>query len=309
MAVAEEAEVDEAQVRPGKPLLDVAGHIGHPVDDAHGEDEGPAAREATLGQPLEIDLEARVGPPHLEGASGSEVAEPVLDPAHLRDLPVQEGMARDALRETGDVVHPGRVVRARVLRSPVEDRRAVVEQRRLQPRLEARVPAAHDHDIVGVAELREPRHGGRYRPGDLASRPVRGDLAGTDARGARRPVGNANLKGRAFPRTRWVRSRRSPRARSRPSSSGHYFWKTGPASTVSASGRRIERVGEVVFTTGMVGYPESLTDPSFRGQVLVFTYPLLGNYGVPAPKARDGSGSLPSSSRRRCRSGPWSSGA
>ena len=38
--------------------------------------------------------------------------------------------------------------------------------------------------------------------------------------------------------------------------------------------------GEVVFTTGMTGYPESLTDPSFAGQILVFTYPLIGNYGV-----------------------------
>lgn len=38
--------------------------------------------------------------------------------------------------------------------------------------------------------------------------------------------------------------------------------------------------GEVVFTTGMCGYPESLTDPSFAGQILVFTYPLIGNYGV-----------------------------
>ena len=41
--------------------------------------------------------------------------------------------------------------------------------------------------------------------------------------------------------------------------------------------------GEVVFTTGMTGYVESLTDPSYRGQILVFTYPLIGNYGVPAP--------------------------
>ncbi|MEE9391662.1 MAG: glutamine-hydrolyzing carbamoyl-phosphate synthase small subunit [Planctomycetota bacterium] len=40
--------------------------------------------------------------------------------------------------------------------------------------------------------------------------------------------------------------------------------------------------GEVVFNTGMVGYPESLTDPSYRGQILVFTYPLVGNYGVPS---------------------------
>ena len=39
--------------------------------------------------------------------------------------------------------------------------------------------------------------------------------------------------------------------------------------------------GEVVFATGLVGYPESLTDPSYRGQLLTLTYPLAGNYGVP----------------------------
>lgn len=39
--------------------------------------------------------------------------------------------------------------------------------------------------------------------------------------------------------------------------------------------------GELVFTTGMVGYPESLTDPSYKGQILVMTYPIVGNYGVP----------------------------
>lgn len=38
--------------------------------------------------------------------------------------------------------------------------------------------------------------------------------------------------------------------------------------------------GEVVFTTGMSGYQESVTDPSFAGQLIVFTYPLIGNYGV-----------------------------
>jgi len=42
--------------------------------------------------------------------------------------------------------------------------------------------------------------------------------------------------------------------------------------------------GEVVFNTGMVGYPETLTDPSYRGQILVLTYPLIGNYGVPSNK-------------------------
>ncbi|HPE57623.1 MAG TPA: glutamine-hydrolyzing carbamoyl-phosphate synthase small subunit [Bacteroidales bacterium] len=39
--------------------------------------------------------------------------------------------------------------------------------------------------------------------------------------------------------------------------------------------------GEVVFNTAMTGYPESLTDPSYKGQILVATYPLVGNYGVP----------------------------
>lgn len=45
--------------------------------------------------------------------------------------------------------------------------------------------------------------------------------------------------------------------------------------------------GELVFQTGMVGYPESMTDPSYRGQILVVTFPLVGNYGVPSRKERD----------------------
>jgi len=42
--------------------------------------------------------------------------------------------------------------------------------------------------------------------------------------------------------------------------------------------------GEVVFNTAMSGYVEALTDPSYRGQILLCTYPLIGNYGVPAPR-------------------------
>ncbi|EGD95673.1 protein kinase subdomain-containing protein [Trichophyton tonsurans CBS 112818] len=45
--------------------------------------------------------------------------------------------------------------------------------------------------------------------------------------------------------------------------------------------------GELVFQTGMVGYPESLTDPSYRGQILVITFPLVGNYGVPSRDKMD----------------------
>ena len=46
-------------------------------------------------------------------------------------------------------------------------------------------------------------------------------------------------------------------------------------------GYESDAVGEVVFNTAMTGYPESLTDPSYAGQILVTTYPLIGNYGVP----------------------------
>ncbi|MBU2646700.1 glutamine-hydrolyzing carbamoyl-phosphate synthase small subunit [bacterium] len=45
--------------------------------------------------------------------------------------------------------------------------------------------------------------------------------------------------------------------------------------------------GEVVFNTGMVGYPETMTDPSYQGQILVFTFPLIGNYGVPDNLVKD----------------------
>lgn len=45
--------------------------------------------------------------------------------------------------------------------------------------------------------------------------------------------------------------------------------------------------GEVVFNTAMTGYPESLTDPSYKGQLLTLTYPLVGNYGVPGFEEED----------------------
>lgn len=51
-------------------------------------------------------------------------------------------------------------------------------------------------------------------------------------------------------------------------------------------GRPRPMAGEVVFNTGMVGYPEALTDPSYYGQIVVFTFPMIGNYGVPADDRR-----------------------
>ncbi|MBP5635555.1 MAG: glutamine-hydrolyzing carbamoyl-phosphate synthase small subunit [Bacteroidales bacterium] len=70
------------------------------------------------------------------------------------------------------------------------------------------------------------------------------------------------------------------------------------ATLILQNGRRMEGWsfgydgpcgGEVVFSTAMVGYPESLTDPSYAGQILCVTYPLIGNYGIP-PMETDADG-------------------
>ncbi|MBI2593368.1 glutamine-hydrolyzing carbamoyl-phosphate synthase small subunit [Candidatus Daviesbacteria bacterium] len=57
--------------------------------------------------------------------------------------------------------------------------------------------------------------------------------------------------------------------------------KDGTEYEGESFGADINSSGEVVFNTGMAGYPESLTDPSYFGQILVLTYPIIGNYGVP----------------------------
>ena len=59
-------------------------------------------------------------------------------------------------------------------------------------------------------------------------------------------------------------------------------FQDGPVFHGTAYGANSNISGEAVFTTSLVGYPESMTDPSYRGQILVFTQPLIGNYGVPS---------------------------
>lgn len=56
--------------------------------------------------------------------------------------------------------------------------------------------------------------------------------------------------------------------------------ETGEVFEGQAFGAAKERIGELVFTTGVVGYVESLTDPSYYGQTLMFTFPQIGNYGI-----------------------------
>ena len=67
-----------------------------------------------------------------------------------------------------------------------------------------------------------------------------------------------------------------------PSASGDgvLLLADGSRFTGKLFGAKVWGEGELVFTTGMTGYQESLTDPSFAGQVLTFTYPLIGNYGI-----------------------------
>jgi carbamoyl-phosphate synthase/aspartate carbamoyltransferase len=63
---------------------------------------------------------------------------------------------------------------------------------------------------------------------------------------------------------------------------GTLYLKDNTAFQGISFGAQRSIAGECVFQTGMVGYPESLTDPSYRGQILVLTFPLVGNYGVPS---------------------------
>lgn len=62
---------------------------------------------------------------------------------------------------------------------------------------------------------------------------------------------------------------------------GTLILKDGTKLNGKSFGAEKSVAGEVVFSTGMVGYPESFTDPSYKGQILILTYPIIGNYGVP----------------------------
>ncbi|MCJ1339999.1 Multifunctional pyrimidine synthesis protein CAD [Bachmanniomyces sp. S44760] len=90
-------------------------------------------------------------------------------------------------------------------------------------------------------------------------------------------------------------SRQMPSGRVRSTPVSHdratFTIRDGPIFNGKSFGAKSNISGEAVFTTSLVGYPESLTDPSYRGQILVFTQPLIGNYGVPS-SARDEHGLL-----------------
>lgn len=80
--------------------------------------------------------------------------------------------------------------------------------------------------------------------------------------------------------------------RSRTSLSASLVLEDGTRLKGYSFGHSKSTSGEVVFNTGLTGYPEALTDPSYRGQILALTYPIVGNYGVPSTTERDKYGLL-----------------
>ena len=86
--------------------------------------------------------------------------------------------------------------------------------------------------------------------------------------------------------------RQMPHTRQRSTPVSHdratFTIRDGPVFHGRSFGAKSNISGEAVFTTSLVGYPESLTDPSYRGQILVFTQPLIGNYGVPSAAREEG---------------------
>lgn len=69
---------------------------------------------------------------------------------------------------------------------------------------------------------------------------------------------------------------------------GYLLLENGMTLEGASFGSETPVSGEVVFNTGMVGYPEGFTDPSYCGQILTLTYPLIGNYGVPNNTIKNG---------------------
>src|ERR1035437_4064489 len=73
-----------------------------------------------------------------------------------------------------------------------------------------------------------------------------------------------------------------------PEATGYVLLEDGTRFDGEACAAEGHAVGEVVFTTGMSGYQESMTDPSFAGQLITFTYPHIGNYGASARSMESG---------------------
>jgi carbamoyl-phosphate synthase small subunit len=76
------------------------------------------------------------------------------------------------------------------------------------------------------------------------------------------------------------KTRQATETEQRPNTAATLLLEDGTSFRGSGLGALTSTSGELVFTTAMTGYQEAFTDPSYRGQILLFTYPLIGNYGV-----------------------------
>uniref|UniRef100_A0A672MKY5 Carbamoyl-phosphate synthase 1 n=1 Tax=Sinocyclocheilus grahami TaxID=75366 RepID=A0A672MKY5_SINGR len=85
----------------------------------------------------------------------------------------------------------------------------------------------------------------------------------------------------------WRNWRTSTRLLSMKAQTAHLVLEDGTKMKGYSFGHDHSAAGELVFNTGLVGYPEALTDPSYRGQILTLTYPIVGNYGVPNTQQLD----------------------
>ncbi|XP_048390724.1 carbamoyl-phosphate synthase [ammonia], mitochondrial isoform X1 [Stegostoma tigrinum] len=85
----------------------------------------------------------------------------------------------------------------------------------------------------------------------------------------------------------WSLRRSGVRVFSSKAQTAHVILDDGTKMSGVSFGYPCSTAGEVVFNTGLVGYPETLTDPSYRGQILALTSPMAGNYGVPDTKKLD----------------------
>uniref|UniRef100_A0A4W4GPZ8 Carbamoyl-phosphate synthase small subunit N-terminal domain-containing protein n=1 Tax=Electrophorus electricus TaxID=8005 RepID=A0A4W4GPZ8_ELEEL len=92
------------------------------------------------------------------------------------------------------------------------------------------------------------------------------------------------LSGRHYTSGEW---RSQTRLLSVKAQTAHLVLEDGTVMKGYSFGSPHSSAGELVFNTGLVGYPEALSDPSYRGQILTLTYPIVGNYGVPNTQERD----------------------
>ncbi|XP_072180802.1 carbamoyl-phosphate synthase [ammonia], mitochondrial-like [Diadema setosum] len=88
-------------------------------------------------------------------------------------------------------------------------------------------------------------------------------------------------------KSRFLSTSSNLQAEKKKPTTAHLILQDGTKFTGYSFGHQKSTAGELVFNTGLVGYPESLTDPSYRGQILTLTFPIVGNYGVPDTHAID----------------------